>query len=187
MYIKHSGKCTNNEVTFLNEKYKYRKCGRCEIIVEKTEACNHITCKCGYEFCYGCGRKWPGNGHHCNPTRVNRPGANRQSNEGTPESVVGKFFRIIGQIILTIILICGVAFYGGVCILPMMAVTLVSGILLGILVYSVKFIYDTCKDESAGLGFVLILVFPVAMGFGIYNAFKEFWWDGFLFWWEILR
>jgi hypothetical protein len=31
------------------------------------------------------------------------------------------------------------------------------------------------------------MFFPLAMGFGVYEAFKAFWWDGFLFWWEILR
>lgn len=85
------------------------------------------------------------------------------------------------------ILIFGVAFYGGVCLLPMMVCTLVCGVLFGIFIYSFKFVYDTCKNESPGLGCLLIIVFPVAIGFGIYNAFQAFWWDGFLFWWEILR
>ena len=34
-----------------------RKCPNCGRIVEKTAACNHITCKCGIHFCYYCGAK----------------------------------------------------------------------------------------------------------------------------------
>jgi len=28
-------------------------------MVEKTEACNHIKCKCGKDFCYACGGDYP--------------------------------------------------------------------------------------------------------------------------------
>lgn len=132
-----------------------------------------MRCKCGYEFCYGCGRKWPGNGHHCNPARVNRQqnGTNRQMNGGNAESMMCKVFEVIGQIILTMMLISGVALYGGI-LFPMMLGTVIFGVLWGILIYSFKFIYETCKNESPGLGFLLIIVFPVAIGFGIYNTFK---------------
>jgi len=88
---------------------------------------------------------------------------------------------------MTTVLFVGVVFYGGICLLPMMLVTLVSGVLVGVVVYSVRFVYDTCKKEGVGLGILVVIVFPVAMGFGVYNAFQQFWWDGFLFWWEILR
>ncbi|KAL6661594.1 hypothetical protein ACP70R_000978 [Stipagrostis hirtigluma subsp. patula] len=42
---------------------KWRRCPKCEFFVEKTEGCQHIVCKCGFEFCYGCGAKWPGTSH----------------------------------------------------------------------------------------------------------------------------
>nr|OQO24148.1 hypothetical protein B0A51_08991 [Rachicladosporium sp. CCFEE 5018] len=37
-----------------------QRCYRCRVIVEKTEACNHMTCFCGAEFCLICGGKWNG-------------------------------------------------------------------------------------------------------------------------------
>ncbi|OQO12855.1 hypothetical protein B0A48_02319 [Cryoendolithus antarcticus] len=37
-----------------------QRCYRCRVIVEKTEACNHMRCFCGAEFCLLCGGKWNG-------------------------------------------------------------------------------------------------------------------------------
>lgn len=34
-------------------------CPKCHQLVEKTEACNHIKCKCGKDFCYACGGNYP--------------------------------------------------------------------------------------------------------------------------------
>ncbi|KAG6516078.1 E3 ubiquitin-protein ligase RNF144A-like [Zingiber officinale] len=36
----------------------WRRCPKCKFFVEKTAGCLHITCRCGHEFCYGCGSKW---------------------------------------------------------------------------------------------------------------------------------
>ena len=36
----------------------WRRCGGCNAIVELTQGCFHITCRCRHEFCYLCGRKW---------------------------------------------------------------------------------------------------------------------------------
>ena len=33
----------------------YRFCPGCKRPVEKSEACNHISCRCGKHFCYYCG------------------------------------------------------------------------------------------------------------------------------------
>ncbi|KAF3047992.1 hypothetical protein E8E12_005103 [Didymella heteroderae] len=53
-----------------NEDYKkfkqtaaekgFQECPTCASTVELKEACNHITCECGAEFCYICGESWPG-------------------------------------------------------------------------------------------------------------------------------
>ncbi|KAJ4381375.1 hypothetical protein N0V86_003724 [Didymella sp. IMI 355093] len=53
-----------------NEDYKkfkqtatekgFQECPTCASTVELAEACNHITCECGAEFCYICGESWPG-------------------------------------------------------------------------------------------------------------------------------
>lgn len=40
------------------QKYEYQTCPGCKNIVELAEACNHINCSCGQEFCYVCGRSW---------------------------------------------------------------------------------------------------------------------------------
>ncbi|KAL4493196.1 hypothetical protein ABPG73_007003 [Tetrahymena malaccensis] len=34
---------------------KYKQCSKCQMYVEKNQGCNHMTCRCKYEFCYVCG------------------------------------------------------------------------------------------------------------------------------------
>ena len=34
------------------------RCPNCKFIVEKTDGCDHMTCRCRYEFCYVCGGKY---------------------------------------------------------------------------------------------------------------------------------
>ncbi|PWY92177.1 hypothetical protein BO70DRAFT_367399 [Aspergillus heteromorphus CBS 117.55] len=36
----------------------WRRCFHCQTMVELQHGCNHITCRCGREFCYICGRVW---------------------------------------------------------------------------------------------------------------------------------
>eukprot|EP00949_MAST-11_sp_MAST-11-sp1_P001982 g1982.t1 len=56
----HSGKtCEANMDAVLHgliAQKKWMRCPCCSVIVEKTMACDHITCRCGGEFCYRCGR-----------------------------------------------------------------------------------------------------------------------------------
>ncbi|CAD8087024.1 unnamed protein product [Paramecium primaurelia] len=47
---------------FLDDKFfsfikgaKYKQCPKCKFWVEKSEGCNHMTCRCKFEFCYVCG------------------------------------------------------------------------------------------------------------------------------------
>lgn len=37
---------------------KYKQCPNCKFWVEKNEGCDHMTCRCKYEFCYVCGGKY---------------------------------------------------------------------------------------------------------------------------------
>ena len=37
---------------------KWSCCPSCKIVVEKTVGCNHITCRCGAQFCYKCGSRY---------------------------------------------------------------------------------------------------------------------------------
>ncbi|XP_039816841.1 probable E3 ubiquitin-protein ligase ARI9 [Panicum virgatum] len=36
----------------------WKRCPRCRFYVEKSSGCLHITCRCGFEFCYGCCKPW---------------------------------------------------------------------------------------------------------------------------------
>lgn len=36
----------------------WRRCIRCAILIEHRDACQHMTCRCGAEFCYVCGLAW---------------------------------------------------------------------------------------------------------------------------------
>jgi len=40
-------------------------CPRCLVIVRKEEGCNHMHCRCGAEFCYGCGAPKDVGPHRC--------------------------------------------------------------------------------------------------------------------------
>lgn len=40
----------------------YKKCPRCGIFMERTAGCNHITCKCGHQWCYMCKGDWSSHG-----------------------------------------------------------------------------------------------------------------------------
>nr|XP_028964282.1 uncharacterized protein LOC103444043 isoform X1 [Malus domestica] len=42
----------------LAKQKKWKRCPRCKYYVEKTQGCLHITCRCQYQFCYGCGAEW---------------------------------------------------------------------------------------------------------------------------------
>ncbi|KAE8700740.1 P-loop containing nucleoside triphosphate hydrolases superfamily protein [Hibiscus syriacus] len=42
----------------LAKEKKWRNCPSCRFMVERTEGCPHMTCRCRYQFCYACGAKW---------------------------------------------------------------------------------------------------------------------------------
>lgn len=41
-----------------NARVQVCRSAHCNYIIEKNEGCNHITCRCGYEFCWVCGDEW---------------------------------------------------------------------------------------------------------------------------------
>ncbi|OAY68956.1 putative E3 ubiquitin-protein ligase [Ananas comosus] len=41
----------------------WKRCPSCKYFVEKTGGCLHITCKCGFHFCYGCGMEYYSSQH----------------------------------------------------------------------------------------------------------------------------
>ncbi|PWA49197.1 ribonuclease H domain-containing protein [Artemisia annua] len=42
----------------LATKNRWRECKKCKTFVELAKGCYHMTCRCGYEFCYTCGAEW---------------------------------------------------------------------------------------------------------------------------------
>ena len=40
----------------------WMRCSRCQTFVSLKHGCNHITCFCGFEFCYECGAEWADKG-----------------------------------------------------------------------------------------------------------------------------
>jgi len=55
-----NNKRDENDIKF--EKFvkgkKYKQCSKCKFWVEKNQGCDHMTCRCKYEFCYKCGGKY---------------------------------------------------------------------------------------------------------------------------------
>ncbi|KAK1287121.1 hypothetical protein QJS10_CPB19g01982 [Acorus calamus] len=49
----------------LAEAQRWRRCPVCMVFVEKTEGCPHISCRCGHEFCHGCGSAWSQSHYNC--------------------------------------------------------------------------------------------------------------------------
>ncbi|KAF7117939.1 hypothetical protein CNMCM5793_007289 [Aspergillus hiratsukae] len=57
----HEGDCPDpedEELLQLAEREGWRRCFQCRNMIELGTGCNHITCRCGAEFCYTCGTKW---------------------------------------------------------------------------------------------------------------------------------
>lgn len=55
----HDDECQENANTkatlALAQQEGWQRCRRCKAVIELRLGCNHITCKCGNEFCYVCG------------------------------------------------------------------------------------------------------------------------------------
>lgn len=57
-----------NKMLQSNERgQKFQVCPNCERLIQLSEACNHITCHCGTDFCYACGEKIAQTGRHWGP------------------------------------------------------------------------------------------------------------------------
>ncbi|KAF2396056.1 hypothetical protein EJ06DRAFT_454528, partial [Trichodelitschia bisporula] len=60
----HADACSSDEdlqaVLALAKEKGWRRCGQCRNMVEKTVGCYHISCTCGFQWCYLCGEKWKG-------------------------------------------------------------------------------------------------------------------------------
>ncbi|ETS77786.1 hypothetical protein PFICI_09848 [Pestalotiopsis fici W106-1] len=58
----HGGDCPNDgplqQVIELAREQNWQRCQNCWGMVELNTGCNHITCRCGFQFCYVCGAQW---------------------------------------------------------------------------------------------------------------------------------
>ncbi|KAF9040009.1 hypothetical protein BJ165DRAFT_1314898, partial [Panaeolus papilionaceus] len=36
----------------------WQKCSSCKWLVERSAGCNHLVCRCGFQFCYACAKPW---------------------------------------------------------------------------------------------------------------------------------
>ncbi|KAF5021141.1 hypothetical protein F66182_6841 [Fusarium sp. NRRL 66182] len=58
----HTGVCpkdtASQEVLRIAQAAGWQQCKSCKRIVELEHGCNHMTCRCGAEFCYVCGTTW---------------------------------------------------------------------------------------------------------------------------------
>lgn len=45
----------------------WKRCPQCKFYVEKNQGCLHMTCRCGFQFCYACGATWTDNHGGCQP------------------------------------------------------------------------------------------------------------------------
>ncbi|XP_050235190.1 E3 ubiquitin-protein ligase RSL1-like isoform X2 [Mercurialis annua] len=49
----------------LAKQKKWIRCPKCRFYVERIHGCPHMTCRCRFEFCYGCGLQWNANHGGC--------------------------------------------------------------------------------------------------------------------------
>ena len=60
--IAHTGDCSNDpgilQVRVLARLLRWQTCPNCHAIIEHSGGCNHMTCRCAFQFCYYCGRRW---------------------------------------------------------------------------------------------------------------------------------
>ncbi|XP_058757062.1 E3 ubiquitin-protein ligase RSL1-like [Vicia villosa] len=52
----------------LAKRKKWQKCPKCSMHVQRNGGCEHISCRCGCNFCYKCGKDWI-HGHICKYSR----------------------------------------------------------------------------------------------------------------------
>jgi hypothetical protein len=50
----------------LAKQKKWQTCPGCHSLVERSTGCHHMACRCGTQFCYGCGADWK-EGCRCGP------------------------------------------------------------------------------------------------------------------------
>lgn len=86
----------------LAEEEGWRRCIDCRILVEHREACQHMTCRCGAQFCYVCGARWRSCACSAADLAVHkqlaaRRRAHRQASESAEEAWLRNALRLIEE------------------------------------------------------------------------------------------
>ncbi|KAG5914026.1 hypothetical protein E4U53_004725 [Claviceps sorghi] len=80
----------------LAEQEGWERCFNCHAMVEHRDACEHMTCRCGFEFCYICGLRWKT--CRCTAEQLNelkRAAANRREQRRIKEELEAEELRAI--------------------------------------------------------------------------------------------
>ncbi len=84
----------------LAEQEGWKRCSQCNALVEHREACQHMTCRCGYQFCYVCNRRW--RSCHCTMQQLNElkvaTDARREQREIREQAEAAELQEILRQI-----------------------------------------------------------------------------------------
>ncbi|KAK9124344.1 hypothetical protein Sjap_013946 [Stephania japonica] len=57
-YKRSNPRAEDAKLKSLASQKLWRQCVKCNHMIELAEGCYHMTCRCGYEFCYTCGAEW---------------------------------------------------------------------------------------------------------------------------------
>ncbi|KAK9158219.1 hypothetical protein Scep_004793 [Stephania cephalantha] len=57
-YKRSNPRAEDAKLKSLASQKLWRQCLKCNHMIELAEGCYHMTCRCGYEFCYTCGAEW---------------------------------------------------------------------------------------------------------------------------------
>lgn len=76
----------------LAQNQKWQRCKKCRRMIELAEGCYHMTCRCGYEFCYTCGTEWKNKKQQCQCKLWDERNIIRTPRESDDESEDDLFF-----------------------------------------------------------------------------------------------
>ena len=68
-----------------------KQCPSCGVLIEKNQGCNHMVCKCKYEFCWVCLGAWKE--HECSWYECKRPNQNNNSLNDTELERYAEFYQ----------------------------------------------------------------------------------------------
>jgi hypothetical protein len=177
----HEGECDSHEVLFFEENLHYRRCKKCKFIIEKNQGCNHITCRCGYQFCYVCGDKWSGihyNAHDENGRPIGN--ADEAAVEECECCDCGCLDECCGETCASIIKLPFKLFLL-VLFIPMMGILWISRdlfVIVGLVIVSILaglfgFSFELLSELEGFLCVLGVIFFPITMVVGVGVAFRE--------------